>query len=149
MDIYLQPKTTMTTQSNKQPTGLEDTELTKAQGLTLEATQGIIAKEMSKVLKKLQKSGKAINGIVEAVQKVEIKAEQHLLALEAKVDNLEQNMKHMNEKVKSTGQAQDQYQQALDNISTVVQAMGQDMIVHHENIQDIFNQVDSERIILG
>lgn len=85
LDKYFHPKMSMSTRSNKLHTGQM-----KTAALTFEATQDVIAKRMGKVQKERQLHKQEI---VDAIQKGESKVDQCLLALKAKMDKIEQNMK--------------------------------------------------------
>lgn len=63
--------------------------------------QAIIARELGKAPKEWQLHKPKI---VDAIQKVESKVDQHLLALEGKMDKTEQNVKPINERTQELEQ---------------------------------------------
>lgn len=86
MHNYIQAKSNMITRSIKQQLGMEEPPQPDTSGLMLEAIQGIIANELSKIQKKWQKElQNNKQEIVEVVQKLESKVEQHLSSIENKM----------------------------------------------------------------
>lgn len=65
------------------------------------------------------------------------------MALEVKLGNIEQNVSQMNKKPQELRKEQINQQQVIDNLSNVVRVMSQDIVRHHDNIQEIFNQFES------
>lgn len=128
----------MMIRSNKQRIGIEATGQVESQALTLVAIQGIIAKEMSQAQRDWQMHKQEI---LKAIHK-ESKVDQHLTALEAKMDNIEYNVKQMNEKAQALEQIQSRQQQPINNVTNVVKLMGQDVVGHH-NLQERFDQIES------
>lgn len=56
MDNYLQPKLSITTRSNKQCSGLEESNLADVPGVMLEAIQTMFVKELAQVQQEWQSS---------------------------------------------------------------------------------------------
>lgn len=74
---------------------------------------------------------------------MESTVDQCLSALTLKIDNLEQNVNQIKEQVQGLSQTQANHQQALDHTASVLQTLGQDLVNHQGNIQDIFGQVEN------
>lgn len=101
----------MNTRNNKQRAGPEEVPQLETPGLTLNAIQDLLVKELAKGQKEWQKSLQTNKQeILEAMQKVENKIEQRLTVLETKIDGFEHNMKQLNKKVHSLTQTQEQQQ---------------------------------------